>query len=118
MTDESLSLFEEHSRVVFENEVYQFLTTDLTRKCTKNARKMDVKGIELRGWTVYKVINKSSDNHEEFYVIYDDKNTPFHDTRTIWEMFDWVEIKKYMLSFDYDIVDMAERLREDKKGKQ
>lgn len=98
-------------RLELENDKFCLYSNDLTRDCTKKARAMDIHGMELRGWAVYKAVSKEDpDNH--FYVILDENREPYHDTDSIWEMYDWIHAKKMVMQCDYDIVEMAERLKE------
>lgn len=109
----TMEFFDEHEKKVHETDRYEFYKNDLTRDCTKKARAMDIHGMELKGWTVLKVVDKTDEKH--FYVIYDDEGEPYHDTSSIWEMYDWIKIKKMMMSYDYNIVDMAEKVNKKKK---
>jgi len=109
----TMGLFDGHEMKIHETDHYEFYKNDLTRDCTNNARDMDIHGMELRGWTVLKVVDKT-DRDCFFYVIYDDEGKPYHDTPSIWDMYDWIKIKKFNMSFDYNIVDMAEKVNKKK----
>lgn len=100
--------------LIAENDQYRLYSDSLTRECTKKARAMDIHGMELRGWSVYKAVPKDEEGRR-FFVIFDENGTPYKDTDSIWEMYDWIKIKKLMMSYDYNIVDMAERLKEEKE---
>jgi len=99
--------------LIAENDQYQLYSDSLTRDCTKKARAMDIHGMELRGWSVYKAVPKDGGNR--FFVIFDENGTPYKDTDSIWEMYDWIKVIKLNMSYDYNIVDMAERLKEEKE---
>lgn len=115
MTEKKFLDFIGEEKLIWENDAYAFYTNDLTRDCTKKARAMDIHGIELRNWTVYKVVGKNPEVPEKCYVIYDEQGKPYHDTEDIWEMYDWIVMKKMVMTGDYDIVNMAERMKEEEE---
>lgn len=101
-------------RLVAENDKLRLYSNDLTRACTKKARAMDIHGMELRGWTVLKAVSKDNPD-DSFYLIFDNDGNPRMDTHTLDGMDTWVHATKVSMSYDYNIVDMAERLREEKE---
>ena len=86
------NLFDTHEKPYWETPEYTFYTNDDTRECTAEARKMDINGMELRGWFVLKAVRKKDD--DTAYLICDDKGIPQNDTRDIWAMYDWIKFRK------------------------
>ena len=112
MTD---NLFTGKEILVAENENYAMYSDNMTRSCTEEARKPDINGMELRGWTVLRTVRKHMGVPELPFIIFDKDHTPQKDTVTIWDMYDWISVKKMMMLQDYDIVEMAEKLRKERK---
>ena len=98
-------------KVEWENEYYQFVSDHWTRDATKKMREMDIRGIELRGWTAYKLIPKTEDG-EGGYIIFDGKGEPYRDFDTPGDMLFWIDAKKINDSYDNDIVTMVEKRME------
>ena len=99
-------------RLVWENDTYAFYSTGLTRDCTKHARAMDIHGMELRGWAVVMAKGKISGVPDTSYVLYNEKGMPVFDAPTIWEVHDRIDLIKIAITEDYNIVNIAEKLRE------
>lgn len=115
MKDDFLDrMFDTHKKLVWENEQYSYYVDDDTKRCTAKARAMDIHGMELRGWTVLMVVTKTEEP-EKFFVIFDENGEPYHDTTSIYDMYDWIDIKKIAMRENYDIVTMAERLKEEEE---
>lgn len=95
-------------KVVWENDYYQFVSDHWSRTVTKNMREMDIHGIELRGWTAYKLVPKTEDGIRG-YIIYDEKGQPYRDFDSAEDALYWVDVYKYTKAFENDIVTMVEK---------
>jgi len=106
-----LSIFDDPV-LVTENEGFAVYKTSWTQNLTDYARKMDINGIELRGWTVTEVEDKQ--NGIRFYLLYDDQGRPRMDANSVEAMSLDIDMIKAVKTEENDIVEMAEKVRREK----
>lgn len=101
---------------VFVMEIgdYKVYRNCWTESLTKKARDMDINGIELRGWRVLYLIPKDEDDAPT-YVLYDSNGKPRIEANGAMEMKLKINMHKFCMKEDNDIVTMAERLKEEKR---
>lgn len=97
-----------------ENDHYTFYETSWTQDLTDEARRMDVRGIELRGWRVV-VAQSKEDPSDRQFVIFDSDGVPIRAAMGAESMSWEIQMIKLSMSYDNDIVEMAERINIEKK---
>lgn len=114
-----LGLFDDDV-LIGENAKCRFYVTSITQDLTDKARKMDIRGIELRGWQV--VVAESKEDNSRMFLLIDDKGFPVRDSSSMDGMSWEIDFIKMGMTVDYDIVEMAEKrngtMRRKKEGKR
>ena len=110
-----LSIFDDPV-LVAENDEFAVYMTSSTQNLTEYARKMDIHGIELAGWNVMEIRDKT--DGETYFILYDNNGRPFADSRSAEEMSIKIDMIKMVRTEDNDIVEMAMRRNADDEDQQ
>ena len=102
--------------LIGENDGHRFYITSMTQDLTAKARKMDIRGIELRGWTV--VMAQSKTDNSRMFLLVDDKNQPVRDSDSFVDMSWHIDLIKLEMDARNNIVTMAEEVNKEKKRKK
>lgn len=108
----------EDESIVNESEDYAMVTSDWSRRYTKDLESYDSNGTSLGGYFVLRAIPKKK-GMEEFYVIYNDKGQP----AATFEGHEDFDFKTMLLRMNYEddnnIINMAKKfLPEDERESQ
>lgn len=90
-----------------ENDRFQFFENSWTQTLTKEAREMDIHGIELRGWRVIFAQSKTDPNDRN-YILIDDKGNARQEDWSVESMSWKIKMFKMNMRDACDIVNMAE----------
>ena len=111
-----LGLFDDDV-LIGENDGFLFYETSWTQSLTEEARRMDLKGIELRRWRVVLAQSKK-DASDRIFLLINDKGAPVADDTSAESMSFKIKLIKMSMAEGYDIVEMAEKANEAKRKKK
>lgn len=111
-----LGLFDDDV-LIGENDGFLFYETSWTQSLTEEARRMDLKGIELRRWRVVLAQSKK-DASDRIFLLINDKGAPVADDTSAESMSFKIKLIKMNMAEGYDIVEMAEKANEAKRKKK